>query len=65
MPHAITDPLLYSLDLAAAKLGICRATVYKLMDSGQLRNVKIGGRRMIHVDALREFAARGTKPATS
>jgi excisionase family DNA binding protein len=47
---------------AAKALGISDRTVTTLISEGKIPNVKVGGRRLIPVDALREFVkeqARG------
>jgi excisionase family DNA binding protein len=46
---------LHQLDAAMARLGIGRSTLYRLMDSGQLRSVKIGARRLVPESAIVEF----------
>lgn len=47
-----TPPLACSINEAARRTGLSRSTLYRLMDSGQLDHVKIGGRRLIPEDAL-------------
>lgn len=42
------DPLLLTPGQAADLLSVHRATVYRLMDRGELPVVNLGGRRMIH-----------------
>lgn len=42
---------------AMEKLRVGRSTVFALMASGQLRSVKIGRRRLIPEQALRDFIA--------
>jgi excisionase family DNA binding protein len=37
------------------RLGLSRGTVYELINTGQLRSFKIGSRRMITEQALRDF----------
>ena len=39
------------------RLGVGRNTVFNLMGSGQLRSVKLGRRRMISEQAIRDFIA--------
>jgi excisionase family DNA binding protein len=48
---------LLSIDQAAATLGVGRTAVYALMDSRRLRNLKVGSRRLIPAEALRDFIA--------
>ena len=49
--------MLFSVDQAAALLGIGRTNVYALMRDGKLRSVKVGGRRLIPRTALVSFVA--------
>lgn len=50
------EPILVSVNNAAAMLGIGRATIYKLLNTGVLRAVRSGGRTLIPTQALREYA---------
>jgi len=50
--------LLLTVLEAAEALGVSRSLVYELMDSGDLRNIKIGRSRRIPVTSLEEFIAR-------
>ncbi|WP_280507801.1 helix-turn-helix domain-containing protein [Nocardia flavorosea] len=52
MPAKLLD-----IETAAEELGISRSLVYKLMNSGQLRSIKVGVRRMIPATAVDEFIA--------
>jgi excisionase family DNA binding protein len=52
------DPLLVSVEEGAAVLGLSRAVMYRLLKAGELRSIKVGSRRLLHVDELRSFAAR-------
>jgi excisionase family DNA binding protein len=47
----------YRVNEAAAAYRLSRSTIYKLMDTGALRSVKIGGRRLIPVDAIEALLA--------
>jgi excisionase family DNA binding protein len=47
--------LAYRINDAAAISGLGRSSLYKLMNSGQLRAVKVAGRRLIPAEALREL----------
>jgi excisionase family DNA binding protein len=40
---------------AARLIGIGRTLLYQLIDDGRLRSIKINGRRLITMDAIREF----------
>lgn len=42
---------------AAAALGICRATLDKLIGSGQIRSHKLGRKTLIPAEAIQEFLA--------
>ena len=46
--------VLYRVEEAAEALRLSRSAIYELIRSGQLRSVKVGRRRLIPVDALRE-----------
>ena len=50
-------PRLYTLTEAAERLRVSRAKLYQLMNTGQLRSVHLGRRRLISDDALTEFIA--------
>ncbi len=43
--------------------GIAHATIYKLIDTGELRTFRIGRRRLIGVDAIRDYIARAEQRA--
>ena len=42
---------------AARMMGIGRTKLYELIDSGELRTAKIGNRRLVPVDAIRDCLA--------
>jgi len=50
-------PLSVSVDEAARLLGLGRSSLFKLMESGELRSVKVGSRRLGPRRALEEFLA--------
>jgi len=50
--------LLVDVDAAAKALGLCRAMVYRLMNAGKLRSVKIGKARRIPWDELEKYVQR-------
>jgi excisionase family DNA binding protein len=56
-PNAYTPKLAYSVAEACAAIGISRPTMYVLMERGQLRTVKIGGRRLIPATELERLIA--------
>ncbi|MGW5376233.1 helix-turn-helix domain-containing protein [Nocardia sp. NPDC003999] len=49
---------LHPVPAACKRLGIGRSLLYELMDSGDLRSVKIGRRRLVPESALAEFIDR-------
>ena len=52
------DPLVVSASEGARALGISRASIYTLLSSGELPSLKVAGRRLIPVEALRDFVAQ-------
>ena len=55
------DPLaegLIRVDRAASWLGISRAGVYRLLNEGELRSIRIGSARLIPREELRRFTER-------
>lgn len=44
---------------AARRLGVSRATIYGLLEHGQLRSVKVGRRRLIPVSELHRLVGDG------
>lgn len=51
----------YQVDEAVAAYRLSRSTLYKLMAIGKLRTVKIGGRRLIPVDAIEALLDGGVR----
>jgi excisionase family DNA binding protein len=51
-------PLLVSVESGAAALGIGRTQMFRLLRSGDVESLKIGARRLIPTDSLREYVAR-------
>jgi excisionase family DNA binding protein len=51
--------LLASIDETVETLQVSRNSVYKLLDAGDLRAVKIGSRRMIVRKSIEEFVEQG------
>jgi len=49
------DRLLLTVDEACESLHLSRPVVYGLMNSGELRSIKIGTARRIPLDALRAY----------
>ena len=57
-PHPATpDALLLTVEEAAAKLGVQRTTMFKLMRSGEVRSVHVGRLRRVPVACLDEYVA--------
>lgn len=51
------EPLLVSIDEATRMLGVSRRMTIKLLDSKELRGLKVGRRRMVPVSAIHEYIA--------
>jgi len=49
------EPLAYSVTDVMSRTGLCRATIYNLINSGRLKSVKVGTRRLVPVSALHEL----------
>jgi excisionase family DNA binding protein len=47
----------FTINDAAKRTGVSRATLYRMMRDGQLRTVLVRGRRLVPSDALRELFA--------
>ena len=56
-PMQQPEPILVSVNNAAAMLGLSRPTIYKLLNAGALRAVKSGGRTLIPTQALHDYAS--------
>lgn len=53
------EVLLVSIVDAAKSLGVCRNSVYKMLETGQIETVQIGRRRLVKVASLRRIAEQG------
>lgn len=53
----VSTKLAYSVDEAAAALGISRVLFYDLLNSGRIHSIKVGARRIIPTSALTDFLA--------
>lgn len=51
MPEAIT----VSVYQAVAMTGLSQATLYRMMDRKELVSVKLGGRRLVNVQSLKQI----------
>lgn len=56
-PTAPIAPFLLSVDECAEAMRLSRSTVYNLMRSGEVKFVKIGGRRLVPVEAVKTYVA--------
>ena len=56
----MTDDLAVSVDRAAEMLGLKRDLMFKLVLGGDISSFKVGSRRLISVEALREYVERRT-----
>lgn len=62
-PEPLSEQLAVSPEKAARLLGIGRTKLYELIDTHQLRSAKIGNRRLIPIEAIREcLAAHEVRP---
>ncbi|SEB48560.1 DNA binding domain-containing protein, excisionase family [Amycolatopsis tolypomycina] len=50
--------VLFTVAEAGAQLGVGRTTAFALVASGELESVQIGRLRRVHIDAIRDYAAR-------
>jgi excisionase family DNA binding protein len=68
MPHArianvaIEDRVAYSLSEVAGLTGLSISGLYLLIGRGQLRSIRIGGRRLITREALDDFLSGNVSP---
>ncbi|MGH7691178.1 MAG: helix-turn-helix domain-containing protein [Candidatus Dormibacteria bacterium] len=53
----VTEPLAVSIPEGAVRIGISRAYAWQLAASGQLKTVRIGSRRVVTIEALKQFLA--------
>jgi excisionase family DNA binding protein len=53
--------LVFSIQEAALACGLSRATIYRLIASGQLKTIKIGARRLVPIAAIDALLAGGAK----
>lgn len=55
IPNKSIEPLAVSPVEAGHVAGVGRTTIYSAISSGELRSLKIGARRLVTVEALREW----------
>ena len=51
----------YQINEAAVAYRLSRSTIYKLIATGVLRSVKVGGRRLIPVEAIEDLIMGGQR----
>lgn len=61
-PADVAPVGLLAVEAAAERLGIARSTAWEAIRAGELRTVKVRGRRLVPTTEL-ERIARGDKPA--
>ena len=49
------EPLAVSAAEAGRLIGVDRSTIYRLIERGEIRTCRLGGRRLIEVDELRRL----------
>lgn len=52
---AAAGDTLHPVRAVVGRLGISRATVYELLATGDLRSVKLGGRRLVRESEIQRF----------
>jgi excisionase family DNA binding protein len=55
---SLCEPLLLRVEQAAQRLGLGRTLTYRLIQTGELRSIKVAGARRVLVSDLAEFVAR-------
>jgi excisionase family DNA binding protein len=53
----IPEPLAYTVAHAMAVIGIGRTKLYQLLDTGALKSVNIGRRRLVTAQSIRDLIA--------
>jgi excisionase family DNA binding protein len=51
------EPLAVQVETAARMTGVSRTEIYKAIKNLDLKSLKIGKRRLVRIDALREWLA--------
>ncbi len=51
------DPLTITINDARKAIGVGRTTIYSLIANGQIETVKIGRRRLVRVESIRQLVA--------
>lgn len=55
------DPMLYKVADAVRLTSLSQATIYRMMEAGELETVKIGQSRLIRSESLLELIANGSE----
>ena len=58
--HWQREPLTVTINEAVRLVGISRSRMYELINAGDVSTVKLGGRRLVHLDSLQRLV--GVKP---
>lgn len=53
------EPDAYTVNASCWKIGVSRSTLYQLIAAGQIRSVKIRGRRMIPTTEIKRLVTEG------
>lgn len=56
-PAYTTEPLAVRIDDASRMIGLGRTSIYELINEGKLKTIKVAGRRLVLVAAIRELLA--------
>jgi excisionase family DNA binding protein len=54
----VNERLAVSLREACQIIGIGRTRLYELINNGELESIRLGGRRLVKIEALRELIGR-------
>jgi excisionase family DNA binding protein len=49
------EPVTCSVQNAATALGVCQASIYNWMKAGRIESVKVGRRRLVKIDSVRNL----------
>lgn len=59
----MTDRLQVSIKEAAAALGVCTQTIYRMRAADEIKIVKLRGRSFVPMRELERLSSDGTRPA--
>jgi excisionase family DNA binding protein len=54
-----SPPSAYPIAVVCRDFGICRATIYNLMKRGELKGVKVGGKRIFPASEIQRLLGEG------